>query len=316
MKTPKRLLRSASIAVVIGLASLPPADGSVLSFSDRSSPTEVRLDQHGLNLPRKCDALVRLTHTVISCPPSDLSNGSAQVYVHSDAITEGIVHALMQDPASARQQALGWGLAVLEAESESLALTDKYDVNWAASLTPGRSGSGGGGSQKPEGAATVILPSAFPRGVKPVTALSVVLAAFIVLRLALRPPAWAKHRYRQVCRWIDAQALGVRQIVEVEEIDLGSTLTPAAVRLRGWSPQLMTALLGRPDYAVVDPLGRNDPLILLSRKRVERIEQDETLHHARMAVAMQSNAVNERIQKWIALHGGLTHRLTPSEWNA
>jgi hypothetical protein len=116
----------------------------------------------------------------------------------------------------------------------------------------------------------------------------------------------AARALRQGCRWFDARALGVRHLLDVDEVEITAVLSPAAVRRRGWSPELMEALLAPPDYAVVDPQGRNDPLILFSRERVERVERSEEFFNYLSLHSSQSGAVRARINKWIALGAPLT----------
>lgn len=128
----------------------------------------------------------------------------------------------------------------------------------------------------------------------------------ISILLISRLSGWAMHAYRQGCRWLDARALRVRRVIDIDEVDSHSMLTAASVRRRGWSPELMKAVLGSPDYAVVDPLGRNEPYILFSRRRVERAEQSEALLRYLSLQTAQTRISNVRIRKWIALRHPVT----------
>lgn len=104
---------------------------------------------------------------------------------------------------------------------------------------------------------------------------------------------------RRFGRWIDARVIGVKRVVEVDEIDLTTTLTPGEIRRRGWSPEAMAALLGRPDYAVVNPLGRGMMKIRFVRQRVEQIESSGRLGAYGAEMVRRADATNAKIEKWV-----------------
>jgi hypothetical protein len=123
--------------------------------------------------------------------------------------------------------------------------------------------------------------------------------------------AWLLYRLRHKASkgfrggllWFDAKALGVRKIVQVDDLDRDAVMTPAAVRQRGWSQELMIDLLGPPDFAVLDPSGLNQPLILISRRRVEELERSDKVRAYRMTRAGQAHEDDLRLTKWNELHG-------------
>jgi hypothetical protein len=123
--------------------------------------------------------------------------------------------------------------------------------------------------------------------------------------------AWLLYRLRHKAAkglregllWFDAKALGVRRIVQVDELDRNAVMTPAAVRQRGWSQELMIDLLGPPDFAVLDPSGLNQPLILISRQRVEALERSDKVRAYRGMRARQAHEEDLRLTKWNELHG-------------
>lgn len=108
---------------------------------------------------------------------------------------------------------------------------------------------------------------------------------------------------REGLLWFDARALGVRRIVQVDELSRDSVMTPAAVRQRGWSQDLMIDLLGPPDFAVLDPTGLNQPLILISRQRVEALENSAEFRAYREMRARRAREDDLRLTKWNELHG-------------
>jgi hypothetical protein len=107
--------------------------------------------------------------------------------------------------------------------------------------------------------------------------------------------------YRKAVLWFDTKALGVRQIVAIDDVDQNAVLTPAAVHDRGWPLDVMEQVLGVPDYAVVDPTGRTPPLILLSRERVESLEKSGVLQKCCEMRTLKARATAAQISKWIAL---------------
>ncbi len=106
---------------------------------------------------------------------------------------------------------------------------------------------------------------------------------------------------RRMLNWFDAKALGVRRIVDVQDVDPADLLTPADVHNRGWSVELMIEVLGPPDYAIVDPIGRGPPLVFVSRRRVEALESDEALQQE----LLQLDDLTElTLRKWVKLREG------------
>jgi uncharacterized protein (TIGR03382 family) len=97
---------------------------------------------------------------------------------------------------------------------------------------------------------------------------------------------------------IEARAIGAREFVEVDAVDPANTLTTQAVLSRGWSPELMEQVLGRADYAVLDPQRKREPLKLYNRQRVEQAEQDKKYQAFRAAVLDEKTRSEARIRKW------------------
>jgi hypothetical protein len=132
-----------------------------------------------------------------------------------------------------------------------------------------------------------------------------------IVALALLTAGWLTYRLRHLIskqvdkglRWFDAKAMGVSRLVLVDELDHNAVMTPAAVRQRGWTPELMAQLLGRPDFAVVDPTGLNPPLILISRLRVEALEKNGKFQAFREMQVQQARQDDLRLEKWNRLHG-------------
>ena len=118
--------------------------------------------------------------------------------------------------------------------------------------------------------------------------------------LYLSYPAGCKVA-RNVLLWCDARAMGVRRIVDVDSVDFNDLTTPAAVRSRGWSPELMVRLLGAPDYAVVDPRNRSEPLVFISRRRVECLETTRAFLSEIETQKRQATASDSRVTEWISL---------------
>ncbi len=121
--------------------------------------------------------------------------------------------------------------------------------------------------------------------------------------LYLSYPAGCKMA-RKLLVWCDARAMGVRKIVDVDSVDFNDLTTPAAVRNRGWSPELMARLLGAPDYAIVDPRNRLEPLVFISRKRVECLETTRAFHRDIETQKRQAEASDLQVSKWISLQEG------------
>lgn len=100
---------------------------------------------------------------------------------------------------------------------------------------------------------------------------------------------------------IEARAAGARTFVEVDYLDVQQTLTIQAVLQRGWSPELMERVLGRPDYAVLDPQRRQEPVRLYDRKRVERAERGKQFRAYQAEFAATQANTEARIRKWVEL---------------
>jgi hypothetical protein len=132
-----------------------------------------------------------------------------------------------------------------------------------------------------------------------------------VLCIAVCTMAWLSYHLRSKAvkglreglLWFDARALGVRRIVQVDELSRDSLMTPAAVRQRGRSQDLMIDLLGPPDFAVLDPTGLNQPLILISRQRVEALENSAEFRAYREMRTRRAREDDLRLTKWNELHG-------------
>jgi hypothetical protein len=123
-------------------------------------------------------------------------------------------------------------------------------------------------------------------------------AMVLLLYLGWRP---SLKVYRKAVLWFDTKALGVRQIVAIDDVDQNAVLTLAALHDRGWPLDVMEKVLGLPDYAVVDPTGRTPPLILLSRERVESLEKSGVFQKYCEMRTLQARATAAQISKWIAL---------------
>ena len=100
---------------------------------------------------------------------------------------------------------------------------------------------------------------------------------------------------------IEARRWGARSFVEVDDLDPRQTLSIQAVLQRGWSPELAKKVLGRPDYAVLDPQRRQDPLLLFDRARVEKAENGRKFRSYRVRVANEQARDEARLRKWHAL---------------
>lgn len=100
---------------------------------------------------------------------------------------------------------------------------------------------------------------------------------------------------------IEARQWGARSFVEVDHLDPQQALTIQAVLQRGWSPELANKVLGRPDYAVLDPQRRQEPLRLYDRARVEKAEQGKKFRTYCAQVANEHARTEARIRKWLAL---------------
>lgn len=117
-----------------------------------------------------------------------------------------------------------------------------------------------------------------------------------------------KTRQRGVPRpmglfWNRIEALfhGARMFVEVDHLDPQRTLTIQALIQRGWSPELVKELLGRPDYAVLDPRRKQEPLRFFDRARVERAERGKKFRQHRARVANEQARSEARLRKWVEL---------------
>lgn len=129
--------------------------------------------------------------------------------------------------------------------------------------------------------------------------LLLLIAGLILLRTTgRRGPRWSLTSL-----WNRAEALtyGARMLVEVDDLKPQQALSFQAVVQRGWSPELARSVLGRPDYAVLDPQRKRDPLFLFDRVRVERAENRKKFraHQARMANEQARSEA--RIRKWVEL---------------
>lgn len=135
----------------------------------------------------------------------------------------------------------------------------------------------------------------------------------LAFTLATLAAAWSLcRRIPRVARalqsgqsWFDARMLGVRHVVNIEDIDPNSIWTPTTLHRRGWPPELMIQLLGPPDYAIVDPKGLREPLIVLCKKRVLELEASPKFRARFLAYSEKQDALARadagRISRWNAL---------------
>lgn len=131
--------------------------------------------------------------------------------------------------------------------------------------------------------------------------IGMVLLATIVAGLLLQRVPMVRRRTDHLWRRLDALALGVRKIVTIDEIDPDTVWPPFVLHERGWPVDLMIGLLGRPDYAVIDPTGRRDPCIVLSRARVEAIEQGAKFRAYFEERNKEASREEFRAQRWMEL---------------
>lgn len=130
-----------------------------------------------------------------------------------------------------------------------------------------------------------------------------VLVLFVVGMIFLRIMQRRSSRRPMATLWgrIEARAAGARTFVEVEHLDVERTLTIQAVLQRGWSPEMMERVLGLPDYAVLDPQRRQEPLRLYDRTRVERAEHGKRFRSYQAELAAKQAHTEARIRKWVEL---------------
>lgn len=229
----------------------------------------------------------------LASPIASVSDATERAAVASAAD----LHPVPRNPRAQDQADIAWGLVNLDMPEDDVSVLGYMiggpDTNPAAPATPPAARS------NPLGRTEAMLGT-----VRISLAFRYALAALVGLWAAWqarRVPRWIVQAMRRAGRWFDAQALGVRRLVTVEEIDPASTLSPLAVSRRGWSPEAMERLLGRPDYAVVDPQGLREPIILLCRQRVEMLEQSEEFRRYCMQQTQRMRATTRQIDKWVAL---------------
>ena len=140
-------------------------------------------------------------------------------------------------------------------------------------------------------------------------ALALLLIGLIFLRIMRR--RGLRRPRGSIWSRIEARAVGARTFVEVDQLDVQETLTIQAVLQRGWSPEMVEQVLGRPDYAVLDPQRRQEPLRLYDRTRVERAEQGKRFRSYRAEVAARQASSEARIRKWIELRGAENENAEP-----
>ena len=131
--------------------------------------------------------------------------------------------------------------------------------------------------------------------------LALLLVGLIFLRILRRRTS--RRPLGTIWGRIEARAAGARTFVEVDHLDVEQTLTIQAVLQRGWSPEMVERVLGRPDYAVLDPQRRQEPLRLYDRTRVERAEKGKRFRAYLTEVASKQASSEARIRKWIELRG-------------
>ena len=100
---------------------------------------------------------------------------------------------------------------------------------------------------------------------------------------------------------LEASFHGARMFVEVDHLDPQNALPIQAVVQRGWSPELVRDVLGRPDYAVLDPRRKQEPLRFYDRARVERAERGKKFRQHRAKVANEQARSEARLRKWVEL---------------
>lgn len=130
-----------------------------------------------------------------------------------------------------------------------------------------------------------------------------ILLLLIVGLILLRSTGRRGPRWSLGSLWNRAEALsyGARMLVEVDDLKPHQTLTLQAVVQRGWSPELARSVLGRPDYAVLDPQRKRDPLFLFDRTRVERAEHRKKFRQHQARMANEQARSEARIRKWVEL---------------
>lgn len=107
---------------------------------------------------------------------------------------------------------------------------------------------------------------------------------------------------------LEAFALGVRRIAYIDDLDTDLLWTPDDLHKRGWSSDAMVRLLGRPDYAILDPLGRREPLIALDRRRVEEVESSPKFRAYMESLRRQAEIAASCSEKWASLNRDLSER--------
>ena len=137
------------------------------------------------------------------------------------------------------------------------------------------------------------------------------VAAFSLAGALMCRSGWGRRIFSSMPLRLEAWGLGVRRIItNADEIDLSCALTPSMVRQRGWSPELMVRFLGRPDYAVVDPRRIDDPIILISKRRIEAVERSprfvDFLKRQDLRIRLYAGQVESWKTVWDATHAGAT----------
>lgn len=129
------------------------------------------------------------------------------------------------------------------------------------------------------------------------------LLLLMLVGLLLMRTGRRNERRRPMGLWnrIEAFANGARTFVEVDQLNPLRSLTIQGVLQRGWSPELVRDVLGRPDYAVLDPMRKQEPLRFYDRLRVERAEQGKKFKQHRAKVAQEQARTEARIRKWVEL---------------
>lgn len=100
---------------------------------------------------------------------------------------------------------------------------------------------------------------------------------------------------------IEARVHGARMFVEVDQLDRARTLTIQAVLQRGWTPEMVERVLGIPDYAVLDPQRRQEPLKLYNRERVLRAERGKRFRTFQAETAARHARSEAQLRKWLEL---------------
>ncbi len=106
---------------------------------------------------------------------------------------------------------------------------------------------------------------------------------------------------REPLKRFEAMFYGARRVVEVDDIDIHTCL-PVDSLVRGiWSPDLVTQLLGRPDYVVLDPQRLRVPLRFYDRNRVAKVQAGKKFKQHLAKIEAENARTAAKIRRWVAL---------------